>query len=319
MTADHGEGLGEHGEESHGFFLYQSTLHVPLLLAGPPLARAAGTRVAEEVSLLDLPATLLALAGLSPTALRLADPAPFFDAEGNGPFVTERPILVETLLPYHSFRWRALRGVVWDGHKMVDGREPELFDLRADPAELTNLATRDPGRLDDLAERLRGLLGSEASVSGAERSIEPGEAELLEALGYTTGSLGQDPFDDSLPDPRERTDDVRLESLARNLLSRAERPGARRRGKREELLDRAEAAYLELQARNPQDPHVAVGLGAVAHARGRHQEALPWLERAVAAHPFDTALRERLAGSYRALGRERDAARLLATEPAPGR
>lgn len=317
VTADHGEGLGDHGEESHGFFLYQSTLHVPLILAGPPLAPAAGSRVSGEVALLDVPATLLALAGLEPEDLGLDQPSPFFDAAGAGPRLDQRPILVETLLPYHSFRWRALRGVVWEGHKLVVGSKLELYDLRADPAETVDRAALDPERRDALAERLEGLAGLVSLPSAEARGIDAGEAELLEALGYAAGNAGGDPFADTLPDPRERIGDVRLAALAHNLLSRAERPGAALRGKREELLGRAEAAYRELQEHNPGDPHVPVGLGAIEHLRGRYEEAIPWLEQAVALRPLDTGLRERLAHSYEAVGRTADAERLRVLPTTP--
>jgi arylsulfatase A-like enzyme len=317
VTADHGEGLGDHGEETHGFFLYQSTLHVPLLLAGPPLEGAGGTRVPAEVSLLQLPSTLLALAGLPPGALGTSDMLPLFDSRGLGPQIERRPILVETRLPYYSFRWRALRGVVFDGHKLVEGAAPELYDLRTDPGETVNLAERNPERRTNLALRLSSLVGGERLGLGRARSLEPGEADLLAALGYVAGSAGDDPFSDLLPDPHDRIGDLRVQALAQNLLTRAERPGAARRGKRDELLDRAEEAYRELEAGNAHDPHVPVGLGVIAHARSDHAAAIPWLEEAVRLRPLDTGLRQRLAGSYRAVGRRSDAELLLAPPDAP--
>lgn len=298
VTADHGEGLGDHGEESHGIFLYQSTLHVPLLLSGGPLVPAV---VSGDVSLLDLAPTLLALAGLPPEALGVESPSPWFDVEGHGPFVEERPILIESLLPYYSFRWRGLRGVVWRGYKLVDAVKPELYDLDRDPAERANLAGSEPQRRKALEAELAALEPAADGGPGAERAFDATETKLLEALGYTVGSTGGDPFDAGLPDPAVRIEDVRLVSLAYNLLSRALRPGAARRGKREELLARAEAAYRELRERNPDDPHVCVGLGSVAHARGDYAAAVPWLECAVKLRPLDAGLRAWLEQSRAAL------------------
>jgi arylsulfatase A-like enzyme len=307
VTADHGESAGEHGEGSHGVFLYQATLHVPLLLWGAPVAAAAGSRVAESVSLVELPATLLALAGLSPGLLPHAAGPPLLAAGGVARAPDpERAHYVESLLPYFSFRWRGLRGLVQGGYKLVEGVEPELYALGEDPREQRDLAAALPERVERLRARLRAEAARSAALGwGGGRTADAQERELLRSLGYLAGSAGDDPFAAELPDPRERIGDVELASKAAARLARASEkqplePGAfapvpsgeRVPGRRNVL--RARRLLLELRERNPADPHVFRELGIVESLLGNRAAALPLLERAAQLDPSDLAVRYHL-------------------------
>ncbi len=134
LTGDHGEGLGEHGEDTHGTFLYDSTIHVPLIVKLPG-NRSAGKTIDAQVRTVDIVPTVLqvlhvsapdALDGASLLALSSGDNAP------------ERPAFGQTDYPLH-FGWSPLRSVRASNYKLIEAPRPELYDLHADPAESKNL------------------------------------------------------------------------------------------------------------------------------------------------------------------------------------
>jgi arylsulfatase A-like enzyme len=322
VTADHGESLGEHGEETHGVFIYQSTLHVPLILSGEPVARARGQRVGHAVSIVDLPATLLSLTGIPVDELPDAR-APRLTA-GDGtlrPPDAERAIYTESLLPYYGFRWHAFRGLVWRGHELVEGRRPELYALDEASGAQRNLAGEAPELLDRMREKLRRLSERHAALGWSQsRGAAAEEGDLLRALGYTVGSGGGDPFDPALPDPHDRIGDIRLISSAERRIARAARlrpipperfaeqdPEQLARGLR--ALRRARKTLLELRENNPEGPHIFVNLGTVESRLGNHAAAVPLLERAIELRPGAAALRYHLAVSYHATGQAEAAGR----------
>ncbi|MFB3922975.1 MAG: sulfatase-like hydrolase/transferase [Terriglobia bacterium] len=214
LAGDHGEGLGEHGEETHGFFLYNSTLRVPLLIKIPNgLARVVDT----EASLVDVMPTVL-------QALRLPIPATVQGrsllseilgrARPAGP-----PLYAENYLPLLHFRWSQLRSIEQRGLKFIDAPNPELYDLRSDPHELKNLiATRAAA-----AHELRGALFdvlrryTPASSQGAQPALtDPALMERLRSLGYVAVSAGtfNDANGKALPDPKDRIQAYELYAAA---------------------------------------------------------------------------------------------------------
>lgn len=188
LLSDHGEGLGEHGEEGHGVFLYRQTLQVPLLLKFPR-GRYAGSSVAAAVPLADVHATVLDLAGVTPrdesrSLLRLLP--------GGGP---DREIYSETFTPRLHFGWSAT-SLISGSHHYIHGPDPETLDLAADPEEERNVAGRERRRRVALATRL-----SEIQVPlGAAAPVDEETRKQLAALGYI-GSAAVEP-DARLPDPK---------------------------------------------------------------------------------------------------------------------
>lgn len=322
VTADHGESLGEHGEETHGVFIYQATLHVPLILSGEPVARARGQRVGHAVSTVDLPGTLLALSGIPIDELPDAH-APRLVARDGAPRRpdAERAIYTESLLPYHSFRWHAFRGLVWRGHELIEGRRPELYALDEASGGQRDRAGEAPELLERMREALGKLSERHAPLGWSQgRGVAAEEGDLLRALGYTVGSVGGDPFDPALPDPHDRIGDIRLISVAERRIGRAAwlRPIAPERFAEQDpqqlalglrALGRARETLLELRENNPEDPHVFVNLGTVESRLGSHSSAVPLLERAIELYPGVAALRYHLAVSYHATGQAEAALR----------
>jgi arylsulfatase A-like enzyme/Tfp pilus assembly protein PilF len=195
VTADHGEGLGDHDEPTHGLFVYDSTVHVPLVISGPGVG--AGRVETTAVRLIDLAPTLLDIAGVAPldraegVSLR-----PMFSS--NHRPIDGRPAYVESLFGRLCCGWAPLHA--WrDGRWMlIDAPHLELYDIPSDPGQLRNVAAAHP---DEVA-RLR--LALDAALE-RERAANPGPAtadtrDRLRSLGYAAGGGGVKP---SLRDPKE--------------------------------------------------------------------------------------------------------------------
>ena len=174
-TADHGEGLGDHGEDEHGVLVYEETLRVPLILRGPGIA--AGGVEREPVS--------------------LADVAPFLLEGGKGSLPASRPLYFESYYGNLHFGWAPLRGIREGPMKLIFAPRAELYDLDSDPGE-----TRDVSReRKDIARRLYAELermGDETPPAAA--ALDPGDLERLASLGYVGSApakgTGADPKDE---------------------------------------------------------------------------------------------------------------------------
>jgi len=205
LTSDHGEGLGEHGENRHGFFIYNSTLHVPLLF------KVAGTTprvIEDEVSLVDIMPTVL-------QALRIPVP-PTVQGRSLLSGILGRPafgtsnLYAETYLPLLHFFWSQLRGLQWRGLKYIETPQPELYDTRIDPHETKNLFRARQAEAHMMRDRLFTILrrytpASDAATSEKELT-DPALLERLRSLGYVAISAGTlaDAARKELPDPKDR-------------------------------------------------------------------------------------------------------------------
>jgi arylsulfatase A-like enzyme/Flp pilus assembly protein TadD len=177
VTADHGESLGEHGETTHGLFAYDATLAVPLIVGGTSVP--AG-RVEAPVGHDDIMPTILDLAAVAPPA----------GMDGRSLVQTppaDRDIVFEALDANLTRGWAPLTGVVSGGWKYIDLPIRELYDLRADPREVTNLAERDAAQRDSLAQALARLTASPRQ-SGTPSALDADAAARLRALGYAGGA-----------------------------------------------------------------------------------------------------------------------------------
>jgi len=163
VTSDHGEGLGDHGEAEHGIFLYREAVRIPLLLRLPRDA-GAGTRVASPVAQVDIPATLLDLAGLSAEGLDGISLRPAL-AGGDVP---ARRVYSETFYPRYHFGWSELQAVTEGRFRFIRAPRPELFDLLRDRGEKRNVAGDRSGAVAAMSDWL-------ARLTGASDIAAPGE------------------------------------------------------------------------------------------------------------------------------------------------
>lgn len=218
LAGDHGEGLGEHGEKTHGFFIYNSTLHVPLVIRIPGTAPRV---VSDEVSLVDVMPTLL-------QALKIPFPASVQGRSllgqilGRSSATTASPsqLYAETYLPLLHFRWSQLRSLQSRGLKYIDAPHPELYNTRADPRELRNLFQGRQALAHELHDRLYSVLRRytpTATGAGGEKELtDPALLERLRSLGYVAVSAGTytEASGKPLPDPKDRIHVYELVSAA---------------------------------------------------------------------------------------------------------
>jgi arylsulfatase A-like enzyme/Flp pilus assembly protein TadD len=201
VTSDHGEGLGEHGESVHGFFVYQTTLRVPLVMRGPGIP--PGTRLAVTARSVDLVPTLLDFVGVAPAArVSGRDLAPALRG-------LERPAedaaYAESLLPLIHYGWSDLRSLREGRWKYIQAPRPELYDLLADPSETHDLALAEPTRVQAFRGALEKRLSAERALVSRSQNAAAVPEDLLEklgALGYvgagaapSAGETGADPKD----------------------------------------------------------------------------------------------------------------------------
>lgn len=185
FTADHGESLGEHGEETHGFLAYNSTLWVPLIIVVP------GTKpgqISQPVGHIDLFPTIMELLHLPlPDQLQGLSLVPLLQ----GKKLPERKIYFESLYPYYSRGWAPIRGFYQNNLKYIDSPLPELYDLSRDFSEKNNLIRS--GIVSQYKKELASLL---ASLSGkgeqiAQKKIDREKLEKLRSLGYLSSQPTQ--------------------------------------------------------------------------------------------------------------------------------
>jgi arylsulfatase A-like enzyme/Flp pilus assembly protein TadD len=210
LCGDHGESLGEHGEKTHGFFIYNATMHVPLIIRLPETSTAR--TVADPVSLVDLMPTVLSAAGLA-TPSQVQGRSLLSEIRGvpSGADVAanrDRTLYGETFLPRIHFDWSELRASENAKYHFIEAPKPELYDLTKDPAELHNLFSEKSAVADEMRVQLKSLIRDySAGKEMAEKTgLDPALMERLKALGYAGFSGGgtSTAKSESLPDPKDR-------------------------------------------------------------------------------------------------------------------
>ncbi len=207
LAGDHGESLGEHGEKTHGFFIYNATMHVPLIIRLP--ATAGGQTVEDPVSLVDLMPTVLGAVGVEVPAQVQGKSLLTRVRGGNAQAVErERTVYGETFLPRIHFDWSELRGSENLKYHFIDAPKPELYDVAKDPAEVHNLLGEKKAVSEEMRAKLVAMIRDySAGKELAEKTgLDPALMERLKSLGYTAFSGGSDPTISSrnLADPKDR-------------------------------------------------------------------------------------------------------------------
>jgi len=204
LSGDHGESLGEHGEKTHGFFIYNATMRVPLIIHLP--GKSAAQVVESTVSLVDLMSTALQAAGVDiPSQVQGQSLLPLLRGDK-----ADRPRTVygETFLPRIHFNWSELRGAENAKYHFIDAPRPELYDLARDPGELHNLLAEKRAVANEMRAQLVALIrDNSAGKELAEKTgLDPALMERLKSLGYAGFSGGGDPTitNRELPDPKDR-------------------------------------------------------------------------------------------------------------------
>lgn len=222
VTSDHGEGLGDHGEDEHHLFVYDSTLRVPMILAGGDLP--IGTRVRGQFRSIDLMPTLLELVGLAPPTVTGVSRASNLLA---GTVIPDNQSYAEALYGALHFGYAPVRALRGEGYKYIDTPRHELYRVASDPDEKSNLAEQRAALAGAMRAHLRDLHGEDASRAVNAAPKDPAALERLAALGYvgaTAPSAGPIPAS-GLPDPKDRVSEYNRYSRGVNAAIAARRAG----------------------------------------------------------------------------------------------
>ncbi|WP_257388789.1 sulfatase-like hydrolase/transferase [Tahibacter caeni] len=288
VTADHAEALGEHAERTHGFFVYDSTLKIPLVFhwAG----EVKPQRSDAPVRLIDVAPTILDLLGLP--ALPGAEGKSIAAGLRGAPIRAE-PAVVETWLPWVYYGWSPL--VAWRDAtaKYIAAPAAELYDLAADPGEAHNLAEQDVVRADRLALSLAAATAAPAGVAGVSDDAEA--VQRLRSLGYI--GVGAPPAvpTGQLADPKDRIGQ-REQLRAADSLARAGRQAE------------AAAAFEAVLVDDPDNRFALLRAGTAALQAGQADKAVAHLSRSVQLEPRRAEARYAYADALMRLGRYDEAA-----------
>jgi arylsulfatase A-like enzyme/Tfp pilus assembly protein PilF len=201
VVGDHGEGLGEHGEQTHSLLIYNSTIHVPMLLHYPG-AVSSGKTIDQLTRTIDLAPTMLDYLGISETIGQGTSLRPLVDG---GKLDKEIQAYSESLYPNLNLGWSELRALEGGGHRFILAPQPELYNLTEDPGERESRIRSHPEVGDRLRRSLISMMESmDAAGGNARQAIDPQTEEMLRSLGYVSGSRPPQGNASSGADPKDK-------------------------------------------------------------------------------------------------------------------
>lgn len=307
VTSDHGEARGQHDEDTHGPFVYDTTMAIPLIINGPGLP--SGRVITQQVRIIDVAPTILERLGLPPLPAAqgqslvplISGAAPQWDAPAYG----------ESFFARLNFGYSHLRMLRRDGWKYIHAPRPELYHVESDPREENDLAAREPARVAELRDELRALIADApppaASMSDAHNVMSSDAVGKLVSLGYAGGDAPTallrtgselELLEPVGLDPRDHAREIVAITNAVSLAQTAQVIPAEQalRAVLDQFPDQGEAFYL-----------VHSSLGRMLAIQNRHEEAIASFRKAQALRPDDGRVLGDLGESLQKLGRTDDA------------
>jgi choline-sulfatase len=290
VLGDHGESLGEHGELQHAFFVYDSTVRIPLVIAGAGLP---AREIPDQVRIVDVMPTLLDLVGIDvPPAVQGRSLLPL--ARGAR---LDLVALSETWYPRHHYGWSELTAIRDGRYTLIAAPRRELYDTQTDPGETHDLAASNPARADALERALHDFVArtSARRTAPAPRPVDPDVEERLRALGYVGGSISPRTQEDRpRGDPKDKIELYNLLKLAGD-------------DSVEGRIDEAVGKVREALAADPEIVEGYTMLGNLHTKAKREGEALAAYQKALALDPENQGAAFNLALAYKSAGRLADA------------
>ena len=296
VMADHGESLGAHGEDTHGFFLYDETIHVPLVIKLPHAGAAKnpirGRRIDDRVGLVDVMPTILQTAGVAVPAevqgeslLGLMTTRTKEDAEPSAAAANswrDRAVYAESDYPHLAFGWSALQSLRAGKYLYVQAPKRELYDQTVDPEAEHNLASTSVAVADTLAGEVHAFLDKTTSRREAPKlsdekiaALDPALRQKLASLGYVTGSSHVARPSDEGTDPKDKIATANAIRESNALLDN-------------EHYEEAVPILQKLIAQEPEMPMLYFKLGGVYMHLQQYDKASPMLSKAVELDPTFT-------------------------------
>ena len=310
VLSDHGESLGDHGEKEHGFFIYNSTVHIPLIVKPPAGSGLRPDRVPGPVETVAVAPTLLRLAGIEDMIQKQ------FQSPGllRGDASAEVPAYSETFYPFSFFGWNPLHSLETMRYHYINAPQTELYDVVADPEEKNNLAPQQPATVAVLKGKLEKRLKNPfAGSQGNATGLDPDAVQKLRALGYFAyrsamfrSSFSSTALASGLPDPKERLWEFNAtleasDAFGANDFQKGEAILGQVREKdpqqyivpfmlgeaalRQKLWDQAASDLQECLRLNPQFDQAMTSLARALYQKGDVTGAKSWVGKAIQLNP----------------------------------
>jgi arylsulfatase A-like enzyme/thioredoxin-like negative regulator of GroEL len=315
LFSDHGESLGDHGESTHGYFIYRSTLLVPLIFHWPQTAENRNSKIEtgksarassfefpvsssnDHLERVEAPAGLVDVAPTVLSFLGIQAPASFCGHSllelakgGNSP---PRDVYSESSYAHDKFGWATLRSLRRGDYQYIDAPHPELYDLKNDSAELHNLLPGQTALAASYHERLAALVATYRSAPSAAgptaTAAPPGSTENLRSLGYLEITSPQATLDNSGVDPKDRLFEYKRYLLAGHLV---------RTGKAQE----AAAEFQAILADDPRNLPAYTELARSDVGLHRYLDGASKLQAAIALDPHNVEAEELLGDIWLTVG-----------------
>ena len=329
LLADHGESLGDHGEYSHGVFLYDATMRIPLIVAGPGIP--AEKAVTQQVRSIDVMPTILEYAGIATPAQ--VQGLSLLPAIVDGKRVRTNYCYMETLYPKTHMGWSELRGMRTDDWKLVVAPKPELYRISEDQTESRNIVERHPVDADHLQKKVWEVAGPPGSLGELKpQPIDEERRRELQSLGYVSAGQRKLRIDMSGPDPKDRAGVLEVLERATEAMNhdrfRAAVPLLEKISRQDptnpmiykqlglcfqrlEQFDKAEQAYQGAIKNKADSDETYSELGEIYVRRGDLGRATDLMERAARLNPTNLENMVNLATAYLHLSRPEETQRVL--------
>jgi arylsulfatase A-like enzyme/tetratricopeptide (TPR) repeat protein len=329
VVADHGEGLGDHGEDEHGYFIYDYAVHVPLIARIPGMP---SQRIAPQVRTIDIAPTVLDLvAGETPKDMQGASLMPLLKGRSEPP----RYAYSESMATKLQYGWAALYGLRTNDYKFIQAPRSELYDLKKDPTEVTNeleANRRAAAQLRDELARVREESDRRAPKL-EEANVDPETMRKLASLGYLGGGSSAVSKDDSgLADPKDKLHLFDSVGYAASLIYKSDYAKATQvleivlkddpHIPQAQLLlvssyrktghtDKAKAILDQYLKRDPANMAALIAMAEILEEEGRDQDVLAICKQAIAKDNRNARAYEIMADVYMTRNDHRDALPLL--------
>jgi choline-sulfatase len=307
FVSDHGESLGDHGEQEHGFFIYNSTIHVPLIIKPPAPRRFQQDHIVQPVEITAISPTLLELAGVKDAIKEQFQTSSLLMTED-----TEQAAYSETLYPFSSFGWSPLHSLQTKQYHFIDAPEPELYDIVQDPREKHNLVEQQPAVVAVLKSKMRQRVEHNPfqQRTSNTNSLNPASSEKLRALGYVVyeAPVSDGTTSHNLADPKNKLMEFNAILRAQDAFHAGDYGTAETlladvqardpemyllpfmKGEaalRQEKWDEAGTEFRNCLKLNPNFDQAMTGLARALAKSGNSAEAKTWLQRAIKQNPQD--------------------------------